>query len=149
MTDTPATPVATPAPQPAAQPSLQDHVVAQKQAVVAKAQETVNTMHQIIDSWVQNFVMAEKVKTKRTDQVNMLLGFINQLANEGIPSINAVGNEIQDPVLSNKVLECNNAIMTAAKNVLTNVQQQEAAFQAELQAALQPAGKTEVKAKEA
>jgi hypothetical protein len=149
MTAIPATPVATPAPQPAAQPSLQDHVTAQKQAVVVKAQETVNTMHQIIDSWVQNFVMAEKVKTKRTDQVNMLLGFINQLANEGMPQINACGTEIVDPVMSNRVLECNNIIMTAAKNVLTNVQQQEAAFQAELQAAMNPPGKTEVKAKEA
>ena len=150
MTDT----TATPTQPPAAQPSLQDHIAAQKQAVVAKAQDSVNTIHQIIDSWVQNFIVSEKVKTKRTDQVNLLLGFINQLANEGIPQINVCGTEIQDPVMSNRVLECNNNIMSAAKDVLTNIQQQEAAFQAELKAAMQPAGappagKTEVKAQEA
>jgi hypothetical protein len=142
----------TTAPTTSGQPSIQDHVHAQKQTIVAKAQEMVNMAHGMIDAWTQNFVMAEKVKVRRTDQVNFLLQFINQMANEGVPQINIVGNEIKNPSISNQVLECNNIIMNAARNVLTNIQQQETAFQAELHATLNPteaSPKTEVKVSEA
>lgn len=135
--------------KPPAQLTIQDHVTRQKQEILAHAQNMVNVSQNIIDSWANNLSIAERVKSKRNDQVNMLLGFINQLANDGIPQINEAGTEIQDPVISNKVLECNNILMTAARNVLTNIQQQEAQFQAELKALLQPQQKTEVKTKEA
>jgi hypothetical protein len=148
MTDTPAATAAQ------TQPTLQDHIGAQKQVMVQKAQELVNISHNIIDSWITNFNLAEKVKGKRTEQVNVLLGFVNQLANEGVPAINALGNEIKDAELSNKILECNNTLMSAARNALNNIQQQEAAFQKEIQAQIagnQPAAlpKTEVKVQEA
>lgn len=149
MSELPAT---TPMTAPQQQPTIQDHVNGQKHALVTKAQELINISHSVIDSWLNNFLIAEKVKTKRTDQVNQLLGFINQIANEGVPQINTIGNEIKDPAISNKVLECNNVIMTAARNVLTSIQEQEAAFQAELQKAMQPpqtGPKTEVKTQEA
>jgi hypothetical protein len=149
MTDLPTT---TPVTPPAQQPSIQDHVNSQKHAIVTKAQELINISHGVIDSWLKNFLIAEKIKTKRTDQVNKLLGFVNQIANEGIPQVNAIGNEIKDPEISNKVLECNNVIMMAARNILTSVQEQEAAFQEELKKSMQPptaAPKTEVKIQEA
>jgi hypothetical protein len=140
--------------------NFNDHVNAQKQAVVAKAQDLVNTTQAIIDSWINNFVISEQIKTKRTEQVNFLLGFINQLSQEGIPQLNTLGEEIKDPLVSNKVLEVNNILMTAARSILDNVQQQETAFQKELadkqsqaqaaQAAqaAQHNGKTEVKVHE-
>ena len=145
-------PDAAPAAPAAPQATIQDHVNGQKQALVNKAQELINISHNIIDSWLNNFIIAEKIKTRRTDQVNTLLNFVNQLANEGVPQINSIGNEIKDPETSNKVLECNNAIMTAARNLLNTIQQQEAAFQQEIQAAMSPPSqgpKTEVIAKEA
>lgn len=135
-------------PAPISQPTMQDHVNGQKQVLVAKAQELLNVSHNIIDSWLNNFAVAEKVKAKRTDQVNMLLSFINQLANDGIPMITAIGNDIKDPDISNKVLECNNVIMTASRTVLNSLQEQEAAFQQELQSQVTGGQKTEVKAKE-
>jgi hypothetical protein len=139
-----------PVTQPTQPTTIQDHATMQKQAIVGKAQELVNVTQNIIDSWINNFVMSEKVKSKRTDQVNTLLGFVNQLANEGVPQINTIGNEIQDPEVSNKVLECNNVIMNAARNLLATIQQQENEFQQEIQAALQPTQqKTEVKTQEA
>jgi hypothetical protein len=150
----------TPVAQPNGQPSIQDHINGQKQALVNKAQEIINASHNIIDSWVHNFMMSEKVKNKRTEQVNMLLGFINQIANEGHTAINEIGIEIKDPSISNRVLECNNTLMTAARNVLEAVKKQEEDFQNELKNAMMQAQaqvqaqassgpKTEVKAQEA
>lgn len=142
--------------QPAApvQVSLQDHINNHKTAVIAKANELVGLTNNIIDSWVNNFVMTDKIKNRRTEQVNFVLGFVNQLANEGMLPLTELGNQVKDPEVSNKVLECNNLLMTAARSVLDNIKQQEEAFQKELQAAQpgQPpaqAPKTEIKTKEA
>lgn len=131
------------------QVTLQDHVNNHKTAIIAKANELVGLTNGVIDSWVNNFVITDKIKNRRTEQVNFILGFINQLANEGLPPLTELGNEVKDPEVSNKVLECNNIIMTAARNILNNVQEQEVAFQKELQALNPQAPKTEVKAQEA
>jgi hypothetical protein len=148
MTDTPAA-TAPAAPQ---QVTLQDHVNNHKTAVIAKANELVGLTNGVIDSWVNNFVLTDKIKNRRTEQVNYILGFVNQLANEGLPPLTELGNTVKDPEISNKALECNNLLMTAARNLLNTVQQQEAEFQKELQALAPPQAqgpKTEVKAQEA
>jgi hypothetical protein len=135
---------------PPQQPSLLDHVNMQKQTIVNKAQETVNLMHNIVDSWLNNFSISEQVKTMRTDQVNSLLGFINQLANDGVPDLNKLGSEVTDPEVSNKILECNNTIMTVSRNILADIQQKENEFQKSLQEKISASvPKTEVKVQEA
>jgi hypothetical protein len=129
--------------------NIQDHVNNQKAAIVARAQELVNVSTNIVDSWLQNFMVTEKIKSRRTEQVNQVLGFINQLANEGLMPLNQLGNEVKDPTVSNKILECNNVLMNAARNLLTTIQSQEDAFQKEIAQMTQPQGKTEVKVTEA
>ena len=147
-------PEAQPAPQ---QVSLVDHINNQKGSIGTKGNELMLIMNNIIDTWANNFVIAEKIKGKRTEQVNFYLGFLNQLANEGFGPLNQLGNDVKDPIVSNQILECNNNLMTTARNILANTQQQEEVFQKELQdmmkgAAGVPDGtpaKTEVKAQEA
>jgi hypothetical protein len=152
-------PEAQPTPQPAPQQvSLIDHINGQKGAIGTKGNELINIMNNIIDTWANNFVIAEKLKGKRTEQVNFFLGFLNQLANEGFAPLNQLGTDVKDPEVSNQILECNNNLMTLARNILANTQQQEETFQKELQDMMKgaqqaPAGvataKTEVKAQEA
>jgi hypothetical protein len=136
--------------QPSQQPlNIQDHVNNQKAAIVSRAQELVNVSTNIVDSWLQNFMVTEKIKSRRTEQVNQVLGFVNQLANEGLMPLNQLGAEVKDPEISNKILECNNLLMNAARNLLSNIQAQEDAFQKEIQQMTAPPAKTEVKVTEA
>jgi hypothetical protein len=132
--------------------SLNDHVVNQKNAFIMKANELVGVAHNIVDSWAQNFIIIEKIKSVRTEQLNQILGFISQLANEGLQPLNQIGNETKDPELSSKLLECNNTLMTVAQNIVKNTQQQENDLQAEIQKLTQMAQnnqpKTEVKVQE-
>lgn len=144
--------------QPAAQQvSLIDHINGQKNVIGVKSNELITIMNNIVDTWANNFVIAEKIKGKRTEQVNFFLGFLNQIANEGFAPLNQLGTDVKDPEISNQILECNNNLMTLARNILTNTQQQEEAFQKELQDMMknaaggnqQSSSKTEVKAQEA
>lgn len=139
--------------QPNQQVSISDHINAQKAAIVNKGNEYAQLSMNIIDTWANNFVIAEKIKAKRTDQVNFFLSIFNQLANEGWAAVNQLGVDIKDPETSNKILDANNSIMVMARNVVNNMQQQEETFQKELQQMLntnppinQP--KTEVKVQE-
>jgi len=142
-----------PAQQQQQQVSLNDHINAQKGAMGNKLNEMMLLCSNVVDTWANNFIISEKVKNKRTEQVNFFLSFFNQLANEGFLPLNQLGIETKDPEVSNKILECNNQIMMIARNIVTNTQQQEESFQKELQDMMKTAvptqPKTEVKTQEA
>lgn len=118
--------------QPQPQQSLETHLEQQKQIITAKTKELADVMINITQSWYHNFVINDNVKNQRVNQVNTLLQFINQVANEGSLELNKIGQEVTDPLLSNRILECNNTLMTTARSVLENIQNTEAQFQQNL-----------------
>lgn len=114
--------------------SLEQITKQQKDGMAKFASDLQNTTTNIIDTWSKNYLIVDTIKNKRTEQVNNLLGFINQLSNEGFPQLTQLGNEIKDPEVSNKVLDANNIIMTIAKQILDQVKNDEDAFMKQIQA---------------
>lgn len=128
--------------------SLTDVIANQRATSATFSQDLNKFMTNVIDSWARNFTTVDKIKNKRTDQLNYIIGFVNQLSTEGMTTLTQIGGDIKDPELSNKILECNNNLMMAARNLLANIQKDEEGFQKEMQALAIPQNQTEVKASE-
>ena len=115
------------------QQDLNSAVNGQKQMVVEQLNQVNGTINNIINSWAQNLVISESIKNQRTEQLNFVIGFVNQLANDGLPPLNQLGQSIQDPKLSNDVLDANNILMTAARSVLDKIKESEENFKKTLE----------------
>jgi hypothetical protein len=120
-------------PQPQGPVSVEQAIKGQKDASIKIANEMVGLVSQIVDTWANNFTNVDAVMKTRTEQLNFVIGFINDLATNGVPQLNQLGQEIKDPAVSNKVLDVNNVVMSAAKTVVEKIKQSEEDFAKQMQ----------------
>ena len=101
----------------------------------------------VVDVWVNNFTNMEKVVQHRNEQVNFLMKLYNDIAVNGFQQLNELGQKIEDPEISSKVLEAHNNLMAFCKNTVELIAKNEAEFNQKMtQAKQQP--QTNVQGKE-
>ncbi len=118
--------------------SLNDAIVAQKQNCDRSLIQLQQFMHGTIDGWARNFATVDLIRTRRTQQLETMVGLLNSIAGEGFMPMVTLGNEVTDPEIANKIFEANNTLMLIFKPIAEKIKQIEDGLQAEIQAINNP-----------